>query len=265
MRLGGDLTGLSCSAALLALAAALASPLSAQAPAEVWERTLELSGNYLYGNNDQVIVSTRAGVVRNDSTVQLRLDGRFLIGVTDRESVGRVMDRRSWTISSSVDFRPYAAQSQFFFMSVERSLELRIRRRASGGIGHKVVIAQDSVTRFDVSLGVLGEQSLLPQSVAAGQPPAPLLTTSLVRLSGRVRFKRRFTSRAGMEHTTSYRPDLASFTRYLATSVSAFSYSMGRGANMQVSLQNDFDSLARSRGARSNQNGQILVGASTRF
>ena len=252
-------------AALLGLTALIARPLTAQAPAVVWERTLELAGNYLYGNNDQAILSTRSGVVRNDSTVQLRLDGRYLIGVTDREKVGRVMDRRSWIISSSVDFRPYAAQSQFFFGSVERSLELRIRRRASGGIGQKLVFAHDSVTRFDVSIGVLGEQSLLPQAVADGQPAAPLLTSSLVRVSGRLRYKRSVTTRLGIEHTTWYRPELSSFDRYLASSVSAVSYAMSRGAKMQLSLQNDFDSLARSRGARSNQNGQILVGASTRF
>ncbi len=243
----------------------VALPLRAQAPTVVWERTLELSGNYLYGNNDQAILSTRGGVVRNDSTVQLRVDGRFLIGVTDREKEGRVMDRRSWILSASMDFRPYAAQSQFFFGSVERSMELRIRRRASGGIGQKVVFAQDSLTHFDVSLGVLGEQSLLPQAVAAGQPAAPLLTTSLARLSGRLRYRRKFTNRVGLEHTTWYRPELAAFHRYLASSVSAFSYSVSRGSKMQLSLQNDFDSLARSRGARSNQNGQVLVGASTKF
>jgi hypothetical protein len=240
--------------------------LLAQAPSgPVWERTLELSGNYLYGNTDQAILSTRTGVVRNDSLVALRVDTRFLIGVTDRPDKGRVMDRRSWVVSGSVDFHQYAPQSQFVFGSIERSMELRIDRRVSGGIGQKVSIQRDSVTKFDFSLGVLGEQSLLPQAAPAGQPPLPSLSNSLVRLSGRMRYQRNFTSRVGVDHVTWYRPELASFNRYLASSVSAFSYSVSKRSNLRLSLQNDFDSLARSRGARSNQNGQVLVGASTKF
>jgi hypothetical protein len=231
----------------------------------VWERTLELSGNYLYGNTEQAILSTRTSVVRNDSLVALRVDTRFLIGVTDRPDAGRVMDRRSWVVSGSVDFHQYAAQSQFLFGSIERSMELRINRRVSGGIGQKVSVRRDSVTKFDFSLGVLGEQSLLPQAAPAGQPPLPALSNSLVRLSGRMRYQKNFTSRVGVDHVTWYRPELAAFSRYLASSVSALSYSVGKRSNLRLSLQNDFDSLARSRGARSNQNGQVLVGASTKF
>ncbi len=238
---------------------------SGQAPSTVWERSLELSGNYLYGNNDQAILSARTGVVRNDSSVALRLDTRFLIGVTDREGQGKVMDRRSWVVAGSVDFRQYAPQSQFFFGSVERSLELRIDRRLSGGIGQKVSIVRDSTTRFDFSLGILGEQSLLPQATPVGSPAQPSLSNSLVRLSGRLRYRKSFTARVGVDHTTWYRPDVAAFNRYLASSVSALSYSMTKRSHLQLSFQNDFDSLARSRGSRSNQNGQILVGASTKF
>ena len=241
-------------------------PVAAQAPATVWERTLELSGNYLYGNTEQAILSTRSSIVRNDSSVGVRLDSRFLIGVTTREGRGRVMDRRSWTIAGSVDFRQYAPQSQFLFGSIERSLELKIDRRLSGGIGHKVSFARDSATRFDVSLGILGEQSLLPQAGAPGDSTVlPLLNASLIRLSGRVRYRKKLTARVGVENTTWYRPELAAFNRYLASSVSAVSYSMSKRSHLQLSFQNDFDSLARSRGSRSNQNGQVLVGATTKF
>lgn len=251
-------------AGVAALCCSAVVSLPAQAP-PTWERTLELSGNYLYGNTEQAILSTRTAVVRNDSVVALRVDTRFLIGVTDRPDVGRVMDRRSWVVSGSVDFRQYAPQSQFFFGSVERSLELRINRRVSGGIGQKVSFQRDSVTKFDFSLGVLGEQSVLPQVAPAGSPPLPTINNALVRLSGRMRYQKSFTSRVGVDHVTWYRPELAAFHRYLASSVSALSYSMGKRSNLRLSLQNDFDSLARSRGARSNQNGQVLVGASTKF
>lgn len=249
---------------VLGLLGGTAGLVQAQAP-QVWERTLELSGNYLYGNTEQAILSARSGVVRNDSLVAVRVDTRFLIGVTDRPDAGRVMDRRSWTVSGSVDFRQFAPQSQFVFGSIERSLELRIDRRVSGGIGQKVSLQRDSASKLDVSLGVLGEQSLLPRASPAGSPPLPALSTALVRLSGRMRYQRNFTSRVAVDHVTWYRPELAAFNRFIASSVSAVSYSIGKRSNLRLSLQNDYDSLARSRGARSNQNGQLLVGASTKF
>jgi Protein of unknown function, DUF481 len=239
--------------------------LGAQAPASVWERTVELSGNYLYGNTDQAILSARTSIIRNDSTVALRVDARFLIGVSSREGQGRVMDRRSWVINGSVDFHQYAPQSRFIFGSIERSLELRIDRRVSGGIGQKVSFVRDSATRFDVSVGILGEQSVLPQATPEGEPPPPALSSSLVRLSGRLRYRRNLSSRLFIDHTTWYRPEVGSFGRYLASSVSALTYSVGKRTHLQLSFQNDFDSLARSRGSRSNQNGQILVGVSTKF
>ena len=256
-----------CRAVAVAAGLALAgSQVVAQAPANVWERTLELSGNYLYGNTEQAILSTRSSVVRNDSAVAVRLDTRFLIGVTTREGEGRVMDRRSWTIAGSVDFRQYATQSPFLFGSVERSRELKIDRRLSGGVGHKVSFARDSSTRFDLSLGILGEQSLLPQASAPGDTTVlPSLNSTLVRMSGRLRYRKSLTARVGVEHTTWYRPELAAFDRYLASSVSVLSYSVSKRSHLQLSLQNDFDSLARSRGSRSNQNGQVLVGATTKF
>ncbi|MDZ7631839.1 MAG: DUF481 domain-containing protein [Gemmatimonadaceae bacterium] len=243
-----------------------AVPVSGQAaPESIWERSVELSGNYLYGNTEQAILSVQTGVVRNDSVLALRLDTRFLIGVTDRADEGRVMDRRSWIVSTSLDFRQYASQSQFIFGSVERSLELRIDRRVSGGIGQKLVIAADSATRFDVSLGILGEQSVLPQAGTSSVPNPPTRRASLVRLSGRLRYRRSLTARLGVDHVTSYRPELDGFSRYLASSVSALSYSVGTQSHLRLSFQNDYDSLAQSRGSRSNQNGQILVGVSTKF
>ena len=199
-----------CFTLLALLFLRLPSIAGAQAPVpnapSIWERTLELSGNYLYGNTEQAILSARTGVVRNDSAVALRVDTRFLIGVTDRAGAGRVMDRRSWIVAGSVDFKQYAPQSQFLFGSIERSLELRIDRRLSGGIGQKVSIVRDSVTRFDFSLGILGEQSLLPQANSAGSPPLPVLNTSLVRLSGRLRYRKSLSARVGVDHTTWYPP-----------------------------------------------------------
>ena len=234
---------------------------------EIWDRSIELSGNYLFGNSDQAFLSTRAGFGRRDSTIAMRVDVRYLIGVTDRASEGRVMDRRSWIVSTSADYRPYSSESQFFFGSIERSLELRIDRRLSGGVGDKHTFINDSVTkdRLDVSVAILGELSLLPQATATGGPPLPALRASLARLSGRFRYRKRLSPRVGLDNTSWYRPELAALNRFLSSSMSVLSYELGKRTDLQIRFEHDYDSMARSRGARSNHNGQMSVGVKTKI
>jgi hypothetical protein len=69
----------------------------------------------------------------------------------------------------------------------------------------------------------------------------------------------------GVDWTTWYRPEVSAPNRDLASSVSAVTYNLSKRSHLLSSLQNDFDSLARSRGSHSKQSGQVRVGASTKF
>jgi hypothetical protein len=247
--------------ATVAVMACAAAPLAAQTR---WERSVEVAGNYLYGNTEQAILSTRAGLSRADSLWGVRVDGRFLIGASSRNG-DQVMDRRSWTLSASVDRRPEDTHVQFLLASVERSLELRIDQRVNAGVGYKYVIDCDTVYKLDVSVAVLAEVNALPQPVVGQPGPAPIVRNELARLSARLRYRNQFTDRLNFDHVTWYRPEVVSPDRFLASSVTALQYALTKRAGLRLSFQNDYDSLARGRGARSNHNGQILVGVNSKF
>ncbi|MCC7052545.1 MAG: DUF481 domain-containing protein [Gemmatimonadaceae bacterium] len=260
-------------AAILALCAAPAALAQtapeAVAPAERhasrWERTVEVNGNYLYGNTEQAILGVRTGVLRNDSTLAVRVDTRYTIGVRSGTDGQRTMDRRSWLLSANADYRQYGRESPFVFASLEESLELRVDRRLSLGIGEKVSFIRNDTTRFDASLGLIGEHSRLPKQVPAGDSTRPVVVSSLARLSGRIRYRRALTHRFGFDQVAWYKPELAHPSHWLGSSSSIFSYVMTRRTGLTVTLYNEFDSLAKSRGVRSNSAGQILIGASSKF
>ena len=261
--------------ALLIAAAAAATRATAQAtPVPTpdsaahrksrWERSVEVNGNYLYGNTEQAILGIRTGILRNDSTLAVRVDTRYTIGVIAGADGNRTMDRRSWLLSANADFQQYGKESQFVFASVEQSLELRVDRRVSIGVGEKVSFIRNDTTRFDASLGLIGEHSRLPIRGAANAP-ASVATATLARLSARVRYRRTLTHRVGFDHVAWYKPQIRSPDRWLGSSSTVLSYVLTRRTGLTLTLHNEYDSQARSRGVRSNMTGQILLGASSKF
>lgn len=228
-----------------------------------WEKTLDIAGNYLYGNNDQLIFSTRAGISRRDTLVGVRVEGRYLIGVASVNG-DRRMDRRSWSINGSIDRRPEDTHTQFVLASVEQSFELRINNRVNAGVGYKYVIDCDTTYKLDASVAVVGEWSTLPEARTPVSSDL-LARRQLVRLSNRVRFRNQFTDRMNVDHVTWVRPQVNDWTDLLASSLTSVGYVLTTHASLRLSFQNDYDSNSRSRGARSNHNGQILVGVAARF
>ena len=109
------------------------------------------------------------------------------------------------------------------------------------------------------------ERLAAPQPVAGQTGAAPIVRNELARLSGRLRYRNQFTDRLNFDMVTWYRPELAALDRFLASGTVGVQYQVNRIAGLRFSVQHDYDSLARSRGARSNQNGQVLVGVNTRF
>lgn len=260
--------------AVTALALAAAAPVAgaqgpvapaAAAPSAVrWARTLEVGGNYVYGNSEQAIVSARGAVSRTSDAWGVRLDARYLIGATQRDGQ-QVMDRRSWVTALNVEHNPEQVHTQFAQLSAERSLELRIDQRVNAGVGYRYLIDCDTVYRLEASVAVLAEANALPQPVAGQPGPAPVVRSELARLATRVRYRTQLTERVNFDLVSSYRPEIAAPDRFLVSNFVGLSYAVTSWAGLRLSFQNDFDSLARSRGARSNHNGQILVGANTRF
>jgi Protein of unknown function, DUF481 len=250
------------SARIAMLLICVTAGLRAQGPA--WERTVDVSGNYLYGNNERLIVSARTGVAINDTLIGARLDARYLIGVGSTDGVRR-MDRRSWSISGSVDRRPEDRHSQFVLASVEASLELRVSNRVNAGAGYKYVIDCDTAYQLDASAALVGEWSQLQRETTAPGAAVDLARSKLLRLSNRIRYRNQFTEKVNFDHVTWFRPRIDDWADLLGSSQTSLGYLLSTHASLRLSLQNDYDSRSRARGARSNHNGQILMGVAAKF
>jgi hypothetical protein len=227
------------------------------------ERTVDIAGNYLYGNNDQLILSARAGISGRDTLFGYRIESRYLIGVSGANGVRR-MDRRSWLLTGNLDRRPEDRHSQFLLASVEQSLELRINNRVNAGAGYKYVIDCDTTYQLDASAAIVGEWSSLPQAATVGTP-AGTQRSQLLRFSNRLRYRNQFTDKMNLDHVTLIRPRVDDWSNFLGSSQTSIGYLLGSRTSLRLSFQNDYDSRSRARGARSNHNGQMLVGAAAKF
>ncbi len=227
------------------------------------ERTVDIAGNYLYGNNDQLILSARAGISARDTLYGFRFETRYLIGVSGTNGVRR-MDRRSWLVSGSLDRRPEDQHSQFVVASVEQSFELRINNRINAGVGYKYLIDCDTTYQLDASAAIVGEWSSLPPNTTLGAG-AGVQRSQLLRFSNRLRYRNQFTDRMNLDHVTLIRPQIDDWSNFLGSSQTSLGYLLGSRTSLRLSFQNDYDSRSRARGARSNHNGQMLVGVTAKF
>jgi hypothetical protein len=223
-----------------------------------WDIESELSGSIFFGNTRQTLVTTRATVGHADSSYLLSSTARFTYGEATNDEEATFVSRRSWSGSMNLDYMPYDLLSPFVLTTVESSLEARIDLRMSGGAGAKLSLVRQETRKLDFSLAVLGERTFLPT-------PLGDTTQTLLRWSARLRFARELGERIRLSHETSYMPvvdDAGSFTMKSSTSLA---YRLASFASLNLSFLDNFDSEAERRGARSNNDGQFVVGIVANF
>lgn len=247
--------------AALALPRALIIVLPLAAPAlpaqEMGHRVeAELSASLFFGNTEQTLATMRTAFERADSSHALRGEVRFNYGETEDEARGRYVSRRSWIGSANLDWRPFAPNSQFVQASVESSLEKRIDLRYSGGVGHKVTLVRQESSAVDVSLALLAERTLTAEQESA--PPVP--DALLARWSARLRARHDFSDRVSFRSETFYRPAFDAAGRFTFSTSTSVAYRMTTFASLRITFQDNYDSEARSRGARTNNDGELVIG-----
>ena len=243
----------------LAAAALLAvGPLSLPAQGLGWSIENELSGSLFFGNTRQTLFTTRSSVARADSSYELKGAVRFTYGESSDEDNDAFVSKRSWLGSLNYDHRPFARYSTFLISTLETSLEKRIDFRYDFGIGEKLTFVRTETTRADISVALLGERTYLPQPVLDA-------TESLLRWSARGRYQRQMNDRVRVSHETFYRPVVNEFDRFTLRSTTSVAIQLASFANLNVSFIDNYDSEARERGARSNNDGQLVLGILTSF
>lgn len=239
-----------------AAAALLAPPLAAQGLGR--HLKAEANASLSFGNVDQTTTFTRLGASSVDSTLELSTDGYFTYGETRVDGEPSV-NKRSWGASLNANLRPFARVTPFMLASIESSLEKRIVRRYSGGGGAKLVFVKNEGTSSDVSIALLAERTITAPS------DTEQVEKVYARYSARYRLERKVDDRVTFSLLTFYRPEFHALHRFTSTANIAATYRLAKALALKMSFVDNYDSEARGRGARSNNDGDILFGLVATF
>ncbi|HEU4629868.1 MAG TPA: DUF481 domain-containing protein [Gemmatimonadaceae bacterium] len=224
-----------------------------------WKRTLELAGSLFVGNKPQTVLTTRGKASHADSTFEMGADVRFTYGETSQEGGAREVSQRTWVASVNLDLWPYSAQSPFLLGTVESSFERRIDIRLSGGVGHKFTFVDTPRALANFSVAILAERSRLPTKTDG------IEVQQLARFSARVRLRRQMGARTSVSHEVNFRPEYANLNQYTLSNNLSATYRLNEVVNLKLNYLDNFDTEARGRGARSNYDGQLVVGVQADF
>ena len=247
----------------LACTLAFLLPVAAQAQKLGWSGTIEASANILFGNVKDRLFSTRLQLGRADSTLEVRSDARLSYAQSTDDEGKRVVRGRTQLASLATDYRPFARYSPFWFGSVESSLQQRIERRYSTGAGAKLTFYRRRDSEASVSLAVLAERTAPRNDDASSVDTTRARWLNRWSLRGRVR--RQLSRTARFTHTTFYQPALDQIARYTVNSTTTLSANVASKLALTFTFHDTYDSESRARGARSNNDGQLLFGLSATF
>lgn len=252
---------LSSAAGRVALAAAVvalpnrALPGQEATPARVWRASVQANASIFFGNAEHRVVGSRMSLARADSSIEVGAELQALYGEAALSEGPREVTKRVWLATTSLDLRPFARVSPFFFGSAESNLEKRIATRYSAGAGAKYTFLRTDRTESSLSLALLDEHTV-PRRVAAG-PGASRLT----RWSWRGRLRHSFNDQLRAAHVTFWQPSVRSIARYVVRSTTEIELKLTRVVGLTVSFVDSYDSEAVRRGARTYNDGQLLFGA----
>jgi len=244
------------SAPALLIPLLLASPAAAQTIGR--HLKAEASANLSFGNVDQRTTFSRLGASSVDSLLELTSDGYFTYGETRADGIPSV-NKRSWGASLSANLRPFAQLTPFMQAGIEASLEKRLVRRYSGGGGVKLLFVKNDRTSSDVSLALLAERTITAPS------DTQRVETVYARYSARYRLDRKVDDKLGFTLLTFYRPEFRAFHRYTASANVALTYKLAKALGLKASFVDNYDSEARGRGAKSDNDGDVLFGLAATF
>jgi hypothetical protein len=234
-----------------------AAPLAAQGTG--WDVKAEASASLYFGNTRQSTFGTRLSAAQTDSSRELRSVTEFTYGEAETPERRMFVSKRSWRSALTADYRPFARVSPFALASAESSFEKRIDSRYAAGLGAKYLFVRSEQTASDLSLAVLAERSRLSGATGA------TTEETLARYSARYRLDRKFSDKVSLAHETYYRPEVRELDRFTFTSRTAVAYKVATRLALQASFLDNYDSEARERGARSNNDGELLFGMAATF
>lgn len=234
------------------LVAAVAAPdrLHAQ-DAEVFQIDAELGASLFFGASEQTAVLIRNGIEWNSPTREFAFSWGFDYGEAEDADGGRFVNKRSWIVQTSADYLPGGRVSPFVFATAEGSYERQIDFRTSGGAGAKYRFVDNDRSRIDFSLAALIERTD-PRST----PGVASEAVSVGRWSARFRLRHGFTEGVLFDLVAFYRPKMGDFDDHTWDATASMQVALSSVFGLRLSVIDKYDSLAESRGARSNHDGR---------
>lgn len=238
----------------LALVAGPMDPAAAagQDAPRPWRAEGELGGAAFFGNTSAMTLTARTALALADSVRELSADGGYTYGqATDRDGDAFV-NKRSWAVGLTFDHHPLERWSPFAFGRLESSLEQRIDLRYNLGAGGKYTLVNNPTSMVDLSLAMLGERT-----VPAGDVAEP---ATLLRWSGRLRARRTIAGeRLTLASETFWKPRVDEIDEFTLISSSSVAFVLTDRISLKLSFLDSYDSEAKARGARSNNDGQVVL------
>jgi len=232
----------------------------ARAQAPVRRIQGEVSGNLFFGNTRQVLTSVRSDWEHSDSVYSFRLQARFNYGETKTDQAGTLVTKRSYTSGVDYGLNPFGDFKPYLRGNAEASLEKRIARRYSGGTGARLNITRTPSTDAIFSAGIVVEYTAALPGVNVAGP------VTLARGTSSFRFRHNLSDRVTLTNDTSYEPALERRrSDYTVISQTSTRVKLATSAALTVSFRDSYDSRARGRGARTNNDGELLFGLLTTF
>lgn len=243
-------------AAALATAALLAAlPHAARAQSKVgWHGETDASASLFFGNTRQWLVAGHSQLAFTDTALEVHGELRTNYAETAVDSGGTIVSARAWFLTVGADLHPLHRWSPFVLATVESSLQQRIDRRYSAGAGAKYLVSRKDGTGVSISAGLLWERTQpLVDSTST-------LASDIVRGSLQLKLVQNLDQRLHLSHSTFYQPSIRKPSRFTIASTTTLGFDLTHTLALTVSLQDNYDSEARTRGARSNNDGQLLFG-----
>lgn len=232
-----------------------ARPVAAQAADQrPWSFDAEVGASLLFGSTEQATVLSRARYELEVTRWELGVAGSYDYGETHDADDGRFVSKRAWSASLSADYMPDGRLSPFVYATAEGSLQRQIDSRVSSGVGGRYRFVDSENARVDFSLA-----ALLERTAARDPGPDDDPVTSIGRWSARFRARRTFAEdRMTFDLVTFYRPRIDDGEDYTVEVTAGLQYALTSILGLKLSLVDTYDSRARSRGARSNNDGRLL-------
>ena len=219
-----------------------------------WKGSALANASLFFGNTQQQVLGADGKLARVDSAFGFAGELQTLYGEASLDQGTRAVTKRLWMATMTVNFRPLAPVSSFITTTYQSNLEKRIDARYSVGAGAKWNVLQSSATNASLSLALSAERTVARDSTV--HIPAE----RLARFSWQARYHHSFDDRLQVAHVMSWEPKATGVSQYLVSSNTELRYKMNGTVSLSLAFTDNYDSSAIDRGARTNNDGQMLFG-----